>query len=149
MEQREKLIELSKSGLSPKEIQEQLKDEYGKHAYSISAIYKWHSRTVTGHTDSKERDKPGKKPDEQLLVRIEQELEAEPFTLVRMISHKLGETPSIVWRYMTQELKLVFKTSRWVPHMLTNEQKKKKGWKNQKHFMTSFYKQNMKHLQIL
>ena len=123
MDQREKIIQLTQAGLSPKDIQEQLKDEYGKHAYGISAIYKWHARAITGHTDITKHEKPGFGRDEQLLVRIEQVLHDEPYASVRKIAHILGETPSIIWRYMTEELHFQFKAARWVPHSLTNEQK--------------------------
>ena len=111
--------------MSPQDIEEQLKVEYGTHAYNISTLYKWHSRTITGRTDPQERERPGIQRDEQLLVRIAQVLEAEPYASVRNIAHNLGETPSIVWRYTTQELHLQYKTSRLIPHTLTNDQKKR------------------------
>ena len=95
-------------------------------AYNISTVYKWHSGTITGHTDPQERERPGIKRVEQLLVHIAQVLEAKPYASVRNIAHNLCETPSIVWRYITQELHLQYKTSRWIPHTLKNEQKKER-----------------------
>ena len=51
MEQRERIIKLAKTGMSPQDIEEQLKVEYGTNSYNISTVYKLHSRTITGHTD--------------------------------------------------------------------------------------------------
>ena len=84
--------------MTPHDIEELLKVEYGAYAYNISNVYKWHSRTIIGYTDPQEQEKPGIKRDEQLFVRITQELEAEPYVSVRNIAHNSSEAPSIVWR---------------------------------------------------
>ena len=46
-----------------------------------------------------------------------------PYASSYVIAHILGETQSIVYRYLTRELGLVYKFSRYVPHRLENYQK--------------------------
>ena len=69
---------------------------------------------------------PGPKVDEQLLIRIQQAFEEQPYASIREIADNLHESISTVWRYVTQRLGRVFKASRWVPHLLTEEQKLKR-----------------------
>ena len=47
---RKRVIELSKEGLKPREIQEILNREYGEHALGRSSIYKWSARAKHTHT---------------------------------------------------------------------------------------------------
>ena len=64
----------------------------------MSTIYKWHERTITWHTDLTVRAKPERKCDEQLLLRISQILNEQPYSSVWTIADNLGETTIIVYK---------------------------------------------------
>ena len=113
-------------GLEVKEIKQRLDIQFGLEAYSMKTIYKWKNSRLFPKETEAEKVKPGRKPDEQLLICIQRILHEEPFSSIRYIAHKLKEDPSTVWRYVTRELGLVFKASRWLPHSLDFGQKKKR-----------------------
>lgn len=122
MNQRDFIIKLAKEGHDEKEIEEQLKIMFGQQAYKHTAIYKWMALTSLGKEDAP-KEKPGPKPDEQLILRISQILLEYPFASIREIAEDLKESPSIIYRYLTSELGRVFKFSRWLPHSLSEPQK--------------------------
>ena len=123
MDQVSRIKELEGKNYSALEIKEKLDIEYGLHAYKMSTIYK-HMREAkfTKKTDET-KESPGRRPDEQLIVRIRQVLEDEPNFSVRNIARVLNENPSTVHRYLTQYIGLVYKLCYWVPHNLSDSQK--------------------------
>ena len=126
MNQKDFIISLAQEGLSFTEIQNKANEEYGRHAFKRSYIYKLMQEVKLGVTHEEEGDKPGRKPDEQLLIRIVQVLEEKPYFTVRRIADKLKENPSTIYRYLTQYLGMVYKFTKWIPHLLNSEQKQKR-----------------------
>ena len=59
---------------------------------------------------------------EQLLITIQQEIDKNEFFSVRSLAHNLNCHPSLIYRYITEQLGLVFKHTRWIPHSLNFEQ---------------------------
>ena len=55
---------------------------------------------------------------EQLLITIQQGIEKDDFFSVRSLAYKLNCQPCLIHRYLTQHLHLVFKHTRWIPHIL-------------------------------
>ena len=123
MSQKERIQTLAREGHKAGEIEGILKIEYGLHAYKLSTIYKWVADTKFSSSAHEKKGTPGRKPDEQLLVRIQDVLEEMPFASTRVIADKLHIWQSKAYRYLTQYLGLVYKLSYWVPHSLSDEQK--------------------------
>ena len=67
---RRRVIELSKKGVKPKEIQEILNREYGEHALGRSAIYKWAAKAKLGYEEAEDEHRAGRPIDDQLLTRV-------------------------------------------------------------------------------
>ena len=126
---RKRVIELSKEGLKPREIQEILNREYGEHALGRSSIYKWSARAKLGYEEVEDEHRPGRPIDEQLLTRVDNTLETTPFASVAYIANTLSSNKATIYRYLTEHLGRVYKHSRWVPHLLTQLQKKKESTK--------------------
>lgn len=69
MEQKELIFNLTNQGKTPIEIQSVLAEEYGKHAYSRTTVYKWAAKL--GYSAENNDYRHGPMMDEQLCVRIE------------------------------------------------------------------------------
>ena len=123
IDQPRRIKELAITGQKANDIELILKKEYGEHAYKSSAIYKWIATTKFPEEALMNKDTPGRKPDEQLIVRIREELNIMPFASTRVIAENLNIWHSTAYRYLTLYLGLEYKKTRWVPHSLSNEQK--------------------------
>lgn len=126
MKQREYIFNLTKDGKSPGEIQDFLHEQFRKQSLSRTTVYKWAGQAKLGFSITNEREHPGPKPDEILCLRIQQILEEKPYSSLRSIGDELNETNVTIYRYMTKYLHKVFKASKWVPHSLNLDQKKKR-----------------------
>lgn len=125
--QKELIIQLAREGHGYDEIQKELQNQFGQYAYKQNAIYKYMRQVKLGCFEAEVSSFNGERIDEQLLTRILQVIEENPFFSVRSIAMRLNVTPSIIHRYLTQELNYVYTHSRWVPHSLNSSQKKKAG----------------------
>lgn len=126
MEQKRRIYELAEQGLNTQEIKNMLNEEFGKHAYSISSVYLYLKNYKLGTPLKAQKGKPGPKPDEQLIIRITQILDAEPFATTRSIADKLHESKTTIWRYLVNEMNYTYKATNWVPHFLTDCQKEER-----------------------
>ena len=124
MEKRERIIELARNGHPPNEIFSMLQIEFGQHAPCLSCIYKWHAQAKLDVIDGRESEKPGRKPDEELIKAVAEMLEQEPFASIGHMARTLNTPKSTIHRYVTKYLGRVYKHTRWVPHLLTDTQKK-------------------------
>ena len=89
MEQKRRIYEPTEHGLKAQEIKSMLNEEFGKHAYSISNVYVYVKNYKLGISLEAQKGKPGPKHDEQLIIRITQILDEEPFASTRSIADKL------------------------------------------------------------
>lgn len=126
MKQRNFICKLANEGEKPKNIEELLQRRFGEEALKRSEVYRWAGLAKLGYDPNYEKEKPGPKPDEQLLKRIEEILDEEPFASLHYIAELLNENTTIIYRYLTQFLHKVYKSSRWLPHELTQQQKLKR-----------------------
>ena len=60
-------------------------------------------------------DKSGPETNFQLLNKIKEILDENPFASSSVIADTLHENQSIVYRYLTNELVLVYKCTSWIP----------------------------------
>lgn len=81
-------------------------------AYCIQTVYKWITRCILGFEFGEKHEKPGPKPDDQLLTRIIQILDDRPFSSTRYVAQLPNEDNSTIWRYLTKNLGLVYKQSK-------------------------------------
>ena len=126
MEQRLLIEELVKIGLLPKKIQKKLDKRFGESELKDSAMYKWIRIAKLNFPVDEKPYRPGRHIDEQLLFRIQEEHLKNQFSSVRSIAHTLKAPISTVYHYMTDYLGLVFRHTRWVPHILSDDQKLKR-----------------------
>ena len=124
MSQKEKIKELAKKGMKKKEIEQELHVLYGASSLKSTAIYKYIAKTKFSPEVLEENDKPGRKIDSKLLNRIQEVLNEMPFASSYIIADIPKETQTIVYRYLTNHLGLVYKQSLWIPHQLNFQQKK-------------------------
>ena len=121
--QKDLIQNLYQEGKGFDEIQKELKKQFGEHAYKTTAIYKHIREAKLGPSEEEQIEHHGNLPDDQLLIRISQEVENNEFFSVRSLAKKLNSQPSLIYRYLTQYLGLVFKNTRWIPHSLNFLQK--------------------------
>ena len=126
MKQKRMIFELTEEGKKEKEIAIILHEQFGAEAYSRKTIYKWMAQARLGFGPEEEKNKPGPKLDEQLLLRIQEKLKESPFLSTRQLAEELNESPATVWRYLTIHLNLKYKLTRWIPHILNDYQKDKR-----------------------
>ena len=125
MEQNRRIYELAAQGQNAQEIKNVLNVEFGKHSHTISNIYIYVKNYKLGIPLEAQKEKPGPKRDEQLVIRIHQVLEKEPFASTRYIADMLNENHITIWRYLVEEMHYVFKHTNWVPHFFDAISKKK------------------------
>ena len=123
MKQRLFICELTKKGTNPKEIKKLLNQRFGQEAFHQSSVYRWSSLAKLGFSPGQDKERPGRRPDEQLLTRIQEVLREEPFASVRRIADILNENSTIIYRYLTLYIHRVYRCSRWIPHFLNDIQK--------------------------
>ena len=119
MEQKRRIYELAAQGQNAQEIKRILNEEFGKHSYSLSNIYIYVKNYKLGIPLDAQKEKPGPKRDEQLVIRIHQVLENESFASTRYIADLLNESHITIWRYLVEEMHYVLKHTNWVPGFLT------------------------------
>lgn len=90
MNQRETIINLAQKGWSEDQIEQELKIQFGLHAYSQKTIYKWIALTKLDKQDEP-NERPGPKLDDQIISRISQILNDDPFASTRQITEELNE----------------------------------------------------------
>ena len=124
---RAKILELHQKGQSADEISKTLSVEFGKSACSKSTIYYWIRKAKVGITDVSDAPRAGRPLDEELIVKVQTILEEEPFASINYIARTLDSNKATIYRYVTEHLGRVYKHARWVPHLLTDEQKNEKS----------------------
>ena len=124
MQQRNFIKDHHEMGESPEQIKEKLDIEFGKQAYSISSVYRIVALIKCGNTNASFEPRPGRGIDEQLLKRISDIIEEMPCASVRYIAHMLKSNESTVFRYLTMYLHKKYVHTRWVPHLISEVQKK-------------------------
>ena len=119
------IINLAQKGWSEKQIEQELKIQFGLHVYSQKTIYEWIALMKLDKQDEP-NGRPGTKLDDQFISRITQILNNDPFDSTRHIADELNEDNTTIWWYLTRTLGRVYKHSRWLPRKLNSTQKVQK-----------------------
>ena len=123
--QKEVIRKCAEEGQSFDEIQNELQIQFGQQAYKRSNIYKYMKAVKLGCFEAEDSLYNGKRIDEQLLTRIQQEIEEGQIFSVRSLARKLNTNPTIIYRYLREELHYIYKHTKWIPHSLNSLQKKR------------------------
>ena len=100
--------------------QMQSTDRY-KHV-SKQLVYKWHGRFSNGLTDSSPRGRPPYKDKKQTLA-VKNVIESDCRKTVREVAVSAGCSKSTAQRVLTADLGMSHVSARWVPRLLTEEEK--------------------------
>ena len=126
-----------KTGMSASKIFKTLKSIYEDECPSLSFISKWRGRFVCGQTSFEDEPRSGApmrheegKYNEIIMKLIEQ----DRYISIKDIACALGFSNTKTRLYINKNLGLKKRMCKWVPHFLTNEQKKSKN-----EFLQIFY----------
>ena len=124
MKQVQFIHKLAAEGLKEHEIEIKLHEQFGNEAFKKTAIYKHMDLEHLGFKEDEKEPRTQNRVDTQLLNSIQQALFKEPYSTIRSIADKLKVSVTTTWRYVHIHLGYVYKHTRWVPHILNDEQKK-------------------------
>ena len=102
-----------------------LVDVFEKDAPAYSTMTEHLRKPIWADRPAAAPKKPGPKIDEKLAQDIEKLLKADPTLSANQIAAALGKPPTTVRSYLHNVLGFEFKKTHWIPHFLTDEQRKK------------------------
>lgn len=123
MEQRYVIKYLHRKKTKTEDIVKELKDVYGKEALSRSRVYYWVKEIKLGREDLNDLPRSGRPIDEQLINTIQDHITNEPFASARKMALELNISHDTVRRCLIEYLGMKSMNLKWVPHLLTHEQK--------------------------
>jgi histone-lysine N-methyltransferase SETMAR len=126
VEQRYVIKYLHDEGLNGVEIIQRIKNHYGPDALPDSTIYYWIAQAKLKRTDLINIPSPGKPPIEGLDAQILQLLEEDPYISARQMAQSLHVSFTTVCNRLSNSLGMRCCNLRFVPHMLTPDQKAKR-----------------------
>ena len=89
---------------------------------SKQLVYKWHCRFRDGWTDSTPRGRPPAMDKKQTLT-VKNVIESDRRKTVRKVAASAGCSKSTAQRVLTADLGMSHVSARWVPRLLTGEEK--------------------------
>lgn len=118
-----------KSGLKQKESIERLRAAFGEEAPSSATVYNWFAEFNRGRIsleDEAREGRPCTAVTEENINAVRELIEADRHVTYVEISSTLGIGMSQVQKILHEHLSVRKLCSRWIPHMLTDDQKKKR-----------------------
>lgn len=125
--QRDFIVTLFNGGKSLNSIENLVNDCYGDQAYTRRAIQKI-CKVITDGGDGKDQRR-GAKPwirTEANVGRVRDLIEADGRLTIDELEQETGLSHGTIWRILHYDLGLVIKSARWVPRLLTAEQKQER-----------------------
>ena len=116
-------------GLSLRNIQSKLKEVLGDNVPSYGMIQKWCSKFRSGVTDVNDKAKgrpPKTATNDRVVKKVERVLDKDRRLTLEQIAQKVKVSTRSVARIIKNTLGLSLRCCRWVPRILTDEQKKKR-----------------------
>ena len=110
------------TGMKPTDTYKQMRCTERYKGVSRSLVFKWHGRFTDGWTDSAQR---GRKPymDAGNVKATKDAIDGDRRKTVREVAECAGISKSSVQRILTSQLKLSHVSARWVPGLLTDQEK--------------------------
>jgi hypothetical protein len=111
-----------RQGKGGKKIHHKLSDVYGKDSYSLGAVKYWVNECKAQRTNLYDEVRPGR-PLIDVSAQIARVLNDEPFRSTRHLARPLAVTKEVVKRNMREVLGFHKFSLKWVPNLLSAEQK--------------------------
>ena len=109
-------------GMTPIQTLKQMQSTDRYKSVSKQLVYKWHGRFSNGLTDSSPRGRPPYKDKKQTLA-VKNVIESDRRKTVREVAVSAGCSKSTAQRVLIADLGMSHVSARWVPRLLTEEEK--------------------------
>ena len=117
----------SKLGCSLKKLMTEISTAFGPSCVSYDTVRRWKKKFESGVESIKNASKSGRPKSasrKKIVSKIMEIIEGDARFTVRDIARKVGISLSTVHLILKKHLKVRKISARWVPHLLTDEQKK-------------------------
>ena len=115
-----------KSGLNQKQSLERLQAAFGNEAPSRTTVYNWFAEFRRGRNSLEDDPRSGRPTTETIVAAVRRMIEEDSRVTVLQIAESVGISSGSVSNILHDVLGLSKVSARWVPHMLTDEQKCKR-----------------------
>ena len=116
-----------KNGKTPSQIHKELQVAEGPKALSLRTIYRWIEAFEEGENDIKDNSRsehPRKAITQRVIAKIEELVNEYSHIPIRIIEEEVGILKERIGYILHNELNLHKVCAKWVPHVLTEENKK-------------------------
>ena len=117
---------LNKKGLSAKEIYEDMKYTLGKDSTSYSTVKRWSADFTRGRGSVEDDPRPGRpksSTNSEHVEKIHTMVMKDRCVTVQHLADRFGISTGSVFAVLTEVLGMSKLSARWVPRMLTKDQK--------------------------
>ena len=119
----------SKLGCSLKKLMTEISAAFGPSCVSYDTVRRWKKKFESGVESIKNAPKSGRPKSasrKEIVSKIKEIIEGDARFTVRDIARKVGISLSTVYLILKKHLKVRKISARWVPHLLTDEQKRQR-----------------------
>ena len=119
----------SKLGCSLKKLMTEISTAFGPSCVSYDTVWRWKKKFESGVESIKNALKSGKPKSasrKEIISKIKEIIEADPRFTVRDTVRKVGISLSTAHLILKKHLKVRKISARWVPHLLTDGQKRQR-----------------------
>ena len=119
----------SKLGCSLKKLMTEISTAFGPSCVSYDTVRRWKKKFESGVESIKNAPKSGRPKSasrKEIVSKIKEIIEGDTRFTVRDIARKVGISLSTVHLILKKHLKVRKISARWVPHLLTDEQKRQR-----------------------
>ena len=119
----------SKLGCSLKKLMTEISTAFGPSCVSYDTVRRWKKESESGVESIKNAPKSGRPKSasrKEIVSKIKEIIEGDARFTVRDIARKVGISLSTVHLILKKHLKVRKISARWVPHLLTDEQKRQR-----------------------
>jgi hypothetical protein len=113
-------------GLPPLDCLEKCQKAFGKDSPSRSSIYSLYKYFQAGNTDLADTSPPGRTKDDELSKSIHESLDEHPYLSTYALAELHNVARQTISRYLREELGMIKVNMKWVPHVLSDENKAKR-----------------------
>ena len=119
----------SKLGCSLKKLMTEISAAFGPSCVSYDTVWRWKKKFESGVESIKNAPKSGRPKSashKEIISKIKEIIEGDARFTFRDIARKVGISLSTVHLILKKHLKVRKISARWVPHLLTDEQKRQR-----------------------